>query len=182
MFKSASTVGQTQTVDMTEIEGILSVRSFTALLGWLYWHKVQFSAPEPEEKISAAIELSRLAEMCSIPDLGIQMAQYIKDVLTANSDPKENKYPNPNAYSITEQHIISAGYLPEGHAVRRMLATASVKGFLINKKAKIRQWAQEHPGFGAELLHELRKALDSLFCEDYSAFVEDPITGENFKI
>ncbi|KAJ5460772.1 uncharacterized protein N7458_002324 [Penicillium daleae] len=85
MFESEFIEGQTKTVDMKEIEDVVSPRSMEALLQWLWHRRVRFDN-KPGDQISAAIELCRLADMCNIKGLGAEMALSIKNVLIANRD------------------------------------------------------------------------------------------------
>lgn len=157
------------------------MQSFTALIKWLYWHRVELSKPgcEPsDQQIAAAIELAQLAEMCGIPDgLDAEMAEYIKNVLDDAFYPQQ-----PHTHNVTEGHIVAAGYLPEGHAVRRMLAVAAIRGFLLREGENVERWAREYPTFGAELLLEVRHVLDSLSVENYCVVAEDPITGDGMTL
>lgn len=184
MFESEFIEGQTKTVDMKEIEDIVSPRSMEALLQWLWHRRVRFDN-RPGDQISAAIELCRLADMCNIKGLGAEMALSIKNVLIANrdADPKMNpkQWINLNTRWITENHINSASFLPRGHAVRRILAAASVEGFIQGPNYKFSNQAREHPTFAADLLEEVRCALTSVSQIQGTPYVKDPITGSHCR-
>jgi hypothetical protein len=169
---------------MEEIEGVISARSFTAFLQWLYHRRVRFDAVGPEAKITAAIELSRLADMFHVDRLGTEMAEFIKKLLIANPTPptEDCEYFDTNTYVFTEQHVRSAGYLPRGNIVRSLIAAASVEAFIRGDNYKFAGLAQEHPTFGIDLLEQVRRALYSLNegCED--TVVKDPITGKKLEI
>ena len=64
------------------MEGVVSVRSFKGLLQWLNQRSVMIHSTKPEEQISAAIELSRLADMCNIRELDSKICRYICILLT----------------------------------------------------------------------------------------------------
>jgi hypothetical protein len=164
MFEGEFIEGQTQTVDMEEIGGVVSPQTMPALLQWMYNRQFEFNTVEPEEQITAAIELSRLADMCDVQDLGEEMAKFIKEVLIENQDPypDDNDYQDRNTYATTDEHINSAGYFPRHHAVRGILAAASVEGFFKDKVYKFAKQARNHPTFGIDLLEHVRKALYTL--------------------
>jgi hypothetical protein len=180
MFESKFIEGQTQSVDMEEIEGVVSTTSMGGLIQWLYHRRVRFDK-EPEDQITAAIELSRLADMCNVKELEAEMALFIKNVIIANRKSEKAKcadFKNLNTHSINEDHINSAAFLPRGHAVRRILAVASVEGFFKGKNYKFAQQAQDIPTIGADLLEEVRCTLSKPKASAGSSFIMDPITGD----
>lgn len=169
-----------QSVTMESVEGVVSVQSFEALMQWFYMHKIHFDSKIPGDQISAVIELIRLAYMCNITGMDTEMAQYIKDILVANPDPRNSRtyhIADSNTHCLTSQHIISATLLPQGHPVRRVLAAASVEGYLRTGNYKFRKETHEHPAFGADLLHEVRLALNGSRQEKRYTIIRDPISG-----
>ena len=184
MFENEFKEGQKQTATLEEIEGVVSARSLEALLQWLYLRTVKFDLEVPEDQISAAIELARFADMCIVTGLESQMARYIKKILIANPKPSffTGRHVNINSYCLTPQHIISATFLPQGHAVRRTLAAASVEGYLRDENYKFRQETQEYPTFGADVLEEVRKTLNGLTLAQWEATFEDPLSGSRMKL
>ncbi|CAG8177605.1 unnamed protein product, partial [Penicillium salamii] len=186
MFEGNFAEGEQQVATLEEVEGVVSVRSFEALIQWIYLRKVQFDSKGPEDQISATIELVRLADMCSITGMETQMAQYIKDILVANPDPRcDDLFLRPidtNTYCITRQHITWATSLPPGHSVRRILAAASVEGYLRDENYKFVQLTQEHPTFGSDLLQEVRSTIGQLQSTQRKSTFEDPISGVRMSI
>jgi hypothetical protein len=79
MFEGNFAEGEQQVATLKEMEGVVSVHSFEALIQWLYLRRLQFDCQGPENQISASIELARLADMCNITGIESQMVQYIKD-------------------------------------------------------------------------------------------------------
>lgn len=77
-----------QVATLEEVEGVVSVRSFEALIQWIYLRGIQFDSEGLEDQIPATIELVRLADICNITGMESQMARYIKDVLVTNPDPQ----------------------------------------------------------------------------------------------
>lgn len=138
--------GQQQTVTLEEMEGVVSVRGLEALLQWLYLRRVKFDLKDPGDQISTAMELVRLADMCNMTGMESQMARYIKDILISNPNPQpsdlEGRHLDTNTYCLTPQHIISATFLPREHSVRRILAAASVEGYLRDENHKFAQETQ----------------------------------------
>ncbi|KAJ5177270.1 uncharacterized protein N7482_003147 [Penicillium canariense] len=183
MFESNFAEGQQQVATLEEVEGVVSVRSFEALIKWLYLRRIQLDSEGPEDQISGAIELVRLADMCHITGIEAQMAQYIKDVLVANPGPQCDIFCSrpidTNTYYLTRQHIIWATLLPPGHLVRRIIAAASVEGYLRDENYKFVQESHEIPAFGADLLREVRSTLSQM---DSATQFEDPISGTRMSI
>ncbi|KAJ5380879.1 uncharacterized protein N7496_003307 [Penicillium cataractarum] len=179
------TTGEEQVVTLENIEGIVSRRSIECLLQWLYSRKIGFNPGNPEEKVSTAIKVARLAEMCSIVGLDTLVVQYIKSTLAASvgGQPRANATDRVlKTHVLTREHIFAAGYLRRGHPVRRVVAAASVEGFFLDANYKFVKEDREHPTFAADLLAEVRWALQSLSCKGGCATVTDPLDGEIIKI
>jgi hypothetical protein len=69
---------------LTEIDGVVSERSFKLLVQWLYLGRVIFSASTPEDSVSATLEFVRFADMCGVTGMESQMAEHIKAIIVAN--------------------------------------------------------------------------------------------------
>ncbi|CAG8892923.1 unnamed protein product [Penicillium egyptiacum] len=182
MFEGGFREAQEQAVNLKEMEGVVSRRSLETLFQWLYLGCVKFDIEGPSKRISAAIELARLADKYDITKLESQTAEYIKEIIIANIPPgdKEKLTPsNSNTHLLEEEDIISASLLRDGHPVRHLLAAASVKGYLQSKDHHFPNPAQECPKFAADLLHEVRLALNTL--RPRAAFT-DPIGGEQWFV
>ncbi|CAI7621442.1 unnamed protein product [Penicillium glandicola] len=180
MFKCRFCEAQQQTVDLEEMEGVITTRSLEALFQWLYLRFIKFDIEDPGEHISAATELARLADKYEITGIESQIARYIKKIILANPDTDNNEdldMVDNNTLWLGTKDIISGTLLPNGHPVRRLLAKASVGGYLQSAKHQFSSLAQEHPRFGADLLHEVRLALDNLNPPSSATF-EDPLTGK----
>jgi hypothetical protein len=112
------------------------------------------------------------------------MAQYINRILVPNPHPQTNDFwqqVDTNTYWLTPDHIISATFLPRGHPVRRTLAAASVRGYLQSDVHKFAEETQMYPTVGADLLREVRSALNGLKPTMGSTF-EDPISGKRVEL
>lgn len=185
MFEGYFPEGEQQRATLEEVEGVVSVRSFETLIQWLYLRKIRFDSESSEDQVSAAIEFVRLADMCNITGIESRMAQYIKDILIANPDPRGNnfiRHIDANTYCLTSQHIVSATFLPSGHLVRRILASASVEGYLRDENYKFMQETHQHPNFGADLLQEVRSTLGKLKVTKHKMILEDPISGTEISM
>lgn len=184
MFRGYFQEAQEQTVDLEEMQGVISKLSLEALFQWLYLRFVKFDIEDPGEHISAAIELARLADKYEITGIESQTAQYIKEIIIANPKPSKTKslvpY-NSNTHYLGSEDIISGILLHDKHPVRRVLAAASVKGFLQSASHDYAATAQEYPEFGADLLHEGRLALNTLN-PHRSVNFQDPITGTRWYL
>lgn len=145
---------QEQVLDLEDMDGVISSRALDAFIQWLYRGTINFDIKSTEEKIPAAMELVRFADMYNVDELEAKMARYIKEILASAKPPYENYGLNQNTYFLKSDHIISALNLPRGHAVRRLLAAASVEGYLKGGKYKFADLAQDYTSYGADLLQE----------------------------
>jgi len=60
-FEGTFQEGEQQSTTSTEMDGVVSIRSFELLLQWLYLGRVNFGELTPEEAVTATIEFVRLA-------------------------------------------------------------------------------------------------------------------------
>ncbi|KAJ5497980.1 hypothetical protein N7453_007031 [Penicillium expansum] len=168
MLEGSFRESQEQTVTLQQIKGVLSTRSFEALLQWLYQRTIEWGYISEKMRIQAAVELARLAEMYEIPWIEDALAEYIKDIYARNDRLADTRY------KLDDE----ATFLSERHPVRRVMAQAFVLRYL--------QWeddyessddlmTQEHPKFAADLLYEVRETLHTLSNLDVLT-VEEPIT------
>ncbi|KAJ6096105.1 hypothetical protein N7486_006851 [Penicillium sp. IBT 16267x] len=157
MFKGEFLESKALTVTLEEMEGVVSVRGLEALfqLG-----VVKFDIEDRVEDISASLELVRLADMYDVFELDAVMARYIKDLIIVI--PSFNRHIDTNTHHLTADHIISAAVLHREHAVRRLLAEASVEGFLRSEHHKFAHLTEDCPSFAADLLREVRLTLNRL--------------------
>lgn len=176
------------TVDIGEMEDVITVRSVEGLIQWLHLRVVNFGIDSEDlgEHISAAIELAKLADKYNIAGLEAVMAQHIKNIIIANPGSKAKspvqsfRYGDANAHWLTFDHIVSAAVLPREHPVRRLIAAASVSGYLQSVEYKLfAEETQNCPSFGADLLREVRLTLNgTFFTRDSTAiYYNDPISG-----
>jgi hypothetical protein len=171
MFEGNFKEGEKQSTTLDEIDGVVSTQSFQMLVQWVCLGRVVFGKSPLMETIAAVIEFVRIADMCSVIGMESLMAEHIKATIIANPglklpvDPKRD--PNTNTHSLSSQHIASAAYLPDGHPVRRMLATASVEGYLRHDNHKFLKESQEVPSFSVDLLTAVKATLKTVTCGDY---------------
>jgi hypothetical protein len=141
------------------------MKSFEALIQWLYLGRVVLVSSTSAETLSTIIEFARLADMCGVTGMESELAQRIKDIIV-------NLLPRPplkgfphgsnNTRHLTSRHIASAASLPAKHPVRGMIARASVEGLLSSENHQFAEKTQKHPKFGADLLLEVRVVLKRL--------------------
>jgi hypothetical protein len=155
----------------------------------MYTGRVVFDDLLPADTVTAAIELSRLADMCGITQVGTFMAEKIKSVLLANPEPSPphlspDKLNNPDMYIyvMTGEHIASASHLPRDHDVRKILASASVASFLGNSEGKFKfaTEAEEFTNFSSDLMAAVKRVLSSNI-ELRGRRYKEPIGGRNMK-
>lgn len=87
-----------------------------------------------------------------------------------------------NTQYITSEHIISASQLPHGHAVREILATASVEGYIQRKSHRFSEECYDIPEFAADLLLAVKKTLLTLTMGGHTIEFKDPISEERFVL
>ena len=154
---------------MTEMDDVVSIRSFELLVQWLYLGRVIFGKSTPTETITAAIEFVRFADMCGVTGMETLIAEHIKAIIIANT----------SHHSIISKHIVSAASLPEEHPVRSLLAAAAVEGYLQHDNHKFLKEIQEVPNFSADLLKAVKATLKSITTSDDYIYVKDPVSGED---
>ncbi|PMD64396.1 uncharacterized protein K444DRAFT_660499 [Hyaloscypha bicolor E] len=177
--------GKDLSVDLSEEDGVISIRSFQLLVQWLYLGRVIFGELVPEEAITATIEFVRIADMCQVTGMEALMAERIKGIIMAQRATKNVSVDGHlNTLCLTTQHIVSAALLPKGHPVRGILASAAVAEFLQEDKHKFVKEAEDVPEFAVDLLREVKTALKSLtmprtsIASKQDTTFKDPITGQ----
>ncbi|KAE8357037.1 hypothetical protein BDV28DRAFT_144700 [Aspergillus coremiiformis] len=177
MFNGNFKEGDDQSAEMEEVEGVVSVRSFHLLLQWLYLGRIVFNQEEgPEDRISVALEFTRLADMLGIGNgVESEIARHIKETILNNA-PKTYVIFESHIHHITTQHFYAAIRLPEGHLVRLLFARAAIGTYLHTKD--FAKDIQELPEFGIDLLKELSICLKTVTFERSSATFLDPFTGK----
>ncbi|KAJ5368636.1 uncharacterized protein N7496_008396 [Penicillium cataractarum] len=183
MFNGPFSEGQTQTAVLEDIEGVVSEQSLEALIQWLYMGQVKFHMTYPEDhglQISAAIEFARFADMCGVTGLETAMAEQMEKIILTNKG-EWDCCVDSNIECLSAEHISSAEYLITGHLVRRVLAKATVDGFLRCRNHKFASETLSCPRFSTDLLHEVGKVLEGLQDVDGSVRFRDPLTGDWFK-
>ncbi|KAJ5627548.1 hypothetical protein N7528_004975 [Penicillium herquei] len=171
--------------DLEEQEDVVTVRSVEALIEWVYTHTVRFDIQDHREKITAAMELARLADLYFISGVENDIAQYIAKIIVANPHPQTTRqyfHTDNNTHLIDAKNIVSATYLRPRHPVRRVLAEASVAGYLRNDKHKFADETEKYPSFGADLLLAVRSALNKREEWQTTGNFHDPISGKSLEI
>jgi hypothetical protein len=172
MFNGHFRESAEHTATLEEMEGVVAARSLNTLLQWMYLGVLNIGYPtaDLDPRISAAIEFARLADLYDITGLEDEVAGYIKKEL-----PKS--WPLSSAFYLTSRHISWASCLPRGHAVRRVLAAASVARVFLDGGG-FAKMTEEYPTFAADVLQEMK--LEFRFNELHGTKVAytDPITGK----
>ncbi|CAI7671633.1 unnamed protein product [Penicillium crustosum] len=177
MFKPGFREFDEQTATIQEMEDVVSEQSIEALIKWLYTRKIESDIKDKEDRISAAIELARLADKYQITGMESKVAQDIKEAICYLDSQNTKRYvplDNVTWPWLTSRHIISGSSLPRGHPVRQTLAAACVAGYLGGKTHKFAQEAEDYPNFGADLLREVRVALNAAHKLNETVAFADP--------
>jgi hypothetical protein len=184
MFDGAFLEGKEDIANLDELEGVVSVRSFKLLIQWLYVGRVIAGKATPGEEIETMVEFARLADFCQVDGLEELVAERIKALILENPAPRdysfaESRHPDTNTYCITSQAILWGSFLPDDHAVRKILAMAVVEGYLrSSKKHKFAKEAREVLNFANDVMDAVKVALGTLKSGEYGLVqFNDPITG-----
>ncbi|KAF4627603.1 hypothetical protein G7Y89_g10550 [Cudoniella acicularis] len=182
----------TQTTILQEFEGNVSVASFGLLVQWMFVGMVIFpSLDTPEEEVSLAIEFARLADMCGVAGTEPTAVWQIKRAILRHPASTPQTFhsfgalrdKDSNTYCLTPEHLELAAELPENHPVRKILADASIEGYIRRSgpsKAKFWNEMLTIPSYGVDVLRQTHEALRTvriIFLEGNKVLFQDPITG-----
>jgi hypothetical protein len=170
---------------LEEIDGVVSTRSFEMLVQWVCQNRIVFGDLPPAEMIAASIEFARLADMVGLTGVESMMAEHIRQVILAHRPAQDSVFatpPDEHTYYLRLEHIRSGVLLPKGHLVRKMLASAAVKGYLLCNHGKSFKETQRLPDFAVDLLREVGVALESLESEKRSMTFEDTFSGQRINL
>ncbi|KAL3458301.1 hypothetical protein BJX64DRAFT_226687 [Aspergillus heterothallicus] len=181
MFNGNYKESEQQSAVLTEIEGVLSVRSFKLFLQRVYTGTIKLGDESPEDQISALIEFARLADMLDVANMDIYTAAEMRSTI----DPKNSldfigyasqleRDPDANIGLITPSHIRDATCLPKKHEIRTLLAKASVEAYLTSPKFKFAEEIEEVPEFAADLLKEVNTTVKTFTCSHKRIYFTDP--------
>ncbi|KAG9233113.1 hypothetical protein BJ875DRAFT_485449 [Amylocarpus encephaloides] len=170
---------------LPEEDGVVSPRSFEMLLQWVFHKRIVLGDLPPTEAIDAIIEFARLADMYNIVGLESSMANNLRQIILTDKTIQNSvfaKPPDQNTYYLTSEHIRAGVLLPEGHAVRKVLASAAVKGYLLRDRRQFFQDIQSLPDFAVDVLGEVGLALQSLETEKRGMSFVDPFGGRRINL
>lgn len=183
MFNGAFKEGEEQSVALEEIEGVVSVRGFQLLLQWLYLGRIIFDKEDPEDKISAIVELARFADMLGVSNMESPLAETIRTIILKGSEDLQWEYgSNANVHYINSQHIDAATRLPIGHKLRLIFAQAAVESFVNSNDFKFSDDVREKTDFAADILQELMSTLATYKHIQYTSEVTDPFSGKRITL
>ncbi len=181
-FEGSFREGVEQATTIDEEDGVVSLRSFGLLVQWMYLGQVGFGDLSPSESIGAAIEFSRIADMYGVTGMEETMASHIKSLVKTCPYPPKTYQFDKHTFLLESQHIASAVQLPHGHAVRRILAVASVRGYLKQSKHKFSKEVEELPGFASDLLDAVKSTLETFQSYDDRVKFTDPINEQTINM
>ncbi len=160
---------------------MVSTRSFDMLVQWVFHNRIVFGDLPPSEMISASIEFARLADMVKLKVVEPLMAEHLRRTILANTPAQDSIFaipPDEHTYHLRLEHIRSGVLLREDHPVRKMLASAAVKGYLLRNQGKNFRETQGLPDFAVDVLREVGVALESLEPEERGMTFADPFSGQ----
>lgn len=179
MFKGKFKEAEEQSAELEELDGVVSNRSFSLLLQWLYLGRFILGEESPSDRITAMFQLARLGDMLKITGMDLQIVECIRATILDNPHPDNFLTTNPdiNIYHMTPEHVDAASHLPKGHMVRLLPAKAAVHAYLHSDNFKFSKETQDVPEFAADLLEALTVALKSFEYKKYCTY-KDPFTEE----
>lgn len=173
-FKEA----QEKTIVLEEMDGVVSAVGVGNFISWLYQGVVKIDAHP--DYISGAIELSRFADMYQVAGLESPVEAFMRNLIQVRANYAGNMTKvDRNTGSINADHIKSALNLPRGHAVRRLLAQASVAGFIQSDTHKFAELTVTHPVFASDLLSEVQQVLRTM---PSNSTIKDPISQDSLRM
>lgn len=178
MFDSKFKEGDQQLAELEELDGVVSNRSFQMLLQWMYSGQVFLRNESLTDRISAMIEFARLADMLNVSNVESQIMEYIKATILANPPDCWLRNPEKYALHITPGHIHAATRLPKGQVVRALFAKAAVYAYIRSNDFRFSKEIRDIPDFAADLLEELKPAINSVRVQSYLYIFQDPFSGE----
>ena len=79
--------GKELSTTLKEEDGVVSKQSFELLIQWMYLGQVIFGDMDPGDQVTAAIEFSRMADLCGITGMEDLMAEHVRTTILASSPP-----------------------------------------------------------------------------------------------
>jgi hypothetical protein len=186
MFEGKFREGEEQSAVLTEMEGVVSVRSFETLLQYLFLGNVTPNSDLMPEEIDHIIEFMRLADMCGVTGMEEVMAKRLKTIIITysayyNQDSgwglRRGPEDDDKQSIINISHINAASGLPSGNLLRSVLADTAIHDLFQGTKTKFwEQVCQEVPSFALDLMKATQKTMSTVHtvCREPSYFT-DPI-------
>lgn len=160
MFKGKFKETTKNAVTIEEIEGVVSVHSFSMLIEWIYLGRINDDTAQTEERLSALIEFARFADMCMVPkELFELIRRSLSRVIRYSHYNNAHDEPHLHLHYVTREHIDSAMRLPTGNPVRRLMVKACVRDFLGPTTFKFEKEIRKIDNFAADLLWMVRSTL-----------------------
>ncbi|KAJ6005498.1 hypothetical protein N7451_003442 [Penicillium sp. IBT 35674x] len=174
--KFVETINNAVTIE--EVEGVVSVRSFSMLIEWIYLGRINDETAQPEEQISALIEFARFADMCMASEELLDLiGRSLSHVILYPQSYSAQTHPHLYLYYVTKDHIDSAMRLPLGNPVRKLMVNACVRSFLGPTKFKFETEIREIDNFAADLLCTVQTTLKDATYANGAINYKDPFSS-----
>ncbi|KAJ5803345.1 uncharacterized protein N7503_005795 [Penicillium pulvis] len=175
MFKGKFKETTKNAVTIQEIEGVVSVHSFSMLIEWIYLGRIDYNTAKTEEQISALIEFARFADMCMVSEGLFDLIRHSLShvIRCSRCDAVQNISYSQLRY-VTKEHIGSAMRLPLGNPVRNLMVKACVRDFLGPTNFKFENEIREVDNFAADLLCTVQNTLKDATYGKGAINFEDP--------
>lgn len=144
-------------VTIQEIEGVVSVHSFSMLIEWIYLGRINDTKAQTGEQIPALIEFARFADMCMVSQELFDLIRHSLSRAIRYSRVQNHYY--SRLHYVTKEHIGSAMRLPLGNPVRDLIVQACVRDFLKPTNFKFEKEIREIDNFAADLLCTVQNTL-----------------------
>ncbi|TVY22173.1 hypothetical protein LHYA1_G009208, partial [Lachnellula hyalina] len=146
---------------LEEIEGVVTPRSFQALVQWLYRGRVAFPASLlPMEEISEILELVRLADMTGVTGIDDAMSERLRLIFASSTPPWrqdiELRHGSGSSTAATWGSDIDDLPFPQllfstdTHSQRSGLPSIAYPSSYVANRLRARSFTQEHPPSSAD--------------------------------
>lgn len=161
MFQSGRFIKRIERkAQLEDMDGVVSERSLEMLLKWICRQRIVIVSETIPEKISEALELLRIADMCDVHGLEQALTDFVEDILRkACISEREDM--------ILPKHVLSSGLLPTAHPFSLMMAKSLATIYIADKEITFPFFDElsRCPGLSAEVTKQLAIMLHGVDVE-----------------
>jgi hypothetical protein len=130
---------QNQTLSLTEMDDVFSTKVFETLIQWLYIGQICFEPPilirlivEKQKAITSIVEFLRIADMCGVNGMELDMAHQISCIITSilPDDLTNGALGDEMNPLVTPHHTGVTLLLPDHHPVRELVVNEAIEEYI----------------------------------------------------